>query len=133
MTAIVLDDLADFVEITVNGHTFTVDAFDALDVLMDVDKQHREDPKDSRAFLETLAGLIVSKWGAPRCSTRQADHFYSIILGRVDELKKKNGTTLKSPTGSTASTQPAGRKRGGGRSSSTSRGSRLKRNSAKPT
>lgn len=119
-TPIKIDEQADFLEIELHGHTFTVDAFDALDELVKIDEKHKHDEKEDDSYLDDVAKLIVGKYGAPRCSKAGAGQFYNLVVARVNDAKKKNTSTPQSPAGSEASTAAAGRspkrKRGSPRS-----------------
>lgn len=110
---IVLDEHVEFPEFSLHGHAFTVDPFDAVDKLAEIDEQFVEwlveQPDGSKKFadaahqtlwLEAIASHIRAYYGAKQCSRFAASQFYGYVTNLASELKKKATWTLDSPTGS---------------------------------
>lgn len=105
-----LDEEDYLLDFEIHGFAFVVDVAEALDLLVEkVDKPHAKDPTGSKAFLNTIIGLLKERWGVPRCGQSAAWQFYKTLTEFGDELKKTTGETPKSGTGS-ESTPAAGQK-----------------------
>jgi hypothetical protein len=105
-----LDADAVFLSLEMHGHQFEVDLWDAGERLAEIDRKHAQDPKGCQNFLDSVVELLRERYGVSRCSLRGAWQFYSLIVGKEEELKKTISQTPESPTGSesTAEAGPAG-------------------------
>jgi hypothetical protein len=116
--SVVLDDT--FVEFTVNGKTVTVEAFEALQELADVDRRHEFDCNEcldcqqfcgevcgcgskklraSMPYRSDLAATMQAKLGMPLISGRTALAIYLRLIEVVESKKNVSLTTLDSPGG----------------------------------
>jgi hypothetical protein len=100
-------DEPDFLTFKINGHEFEVDAFKANDEIQSILSARKNDPDDSREFLDDIAQLLRTEYGVGRAGRQAAAYFFNRISDHLVDLKKKLGTPAESPE-STASTLAIG-------------------------